>query len=313
MSNKLVTLNEVYDRVDKLSENCYDRLIPVKDVEFESLSRVKIGYDSHYMKRIAQRSIANRLGIPYQYLEKCPAELQKKNLDYWIEKERNDELFFRMNGDQVRAIFTPKYSPVDNFEVMERLDSIGYDGDTLVQCHLDEEFMSLNIPDPERTFSINGDNDKVRQGISIANSEVGLSSLKISAFLLRLVCTNGLVTRTEVDSSYRHVSRRVLEEFESVVNEVSRQLGQHKRQFAISKESPVLNPEETMKNFNRQYQLNEKERDAAHWGLYADYGKTMFHVINGYTRGAQSTDLPAESRHRLQVVGGNILSMVNDS
>ena len=34
-----------------------------------------------------------------------------------------------------------------NFEVCERLDSLGYGLDTEVQCHLDPEFMSLSIPD----------------------------------------------------------------------------------------------------------------------------------------------------------------------
>jgi len=311
MSNKLITLGEVNTRVDDLSKDCYDKLVPVKDIKFENLNIVKIGYDSHYLKTIAQRSIANRLGIPYQYLVKCPEELQERNLNYWIEKETNDELFFRFDDKKVRAIFTPRYKPVDNFEVMERLDSIGFDSDTLVQCHLDEDFMSISIPDPSKTFSINGDNDRVQQGITIVNSETGLSSLKISAFLLRLVCTNGLVTRTEVDSAYRHVSRRVLEEFENVINSISGQLGQHKRQFEISKESLVENPDETMESFNRRFQLNEKERDAAHWGLYSDYGETMFHIINAYTRGSQNTGLSAESRHKLQVVGGNILAMVN--
>jgi hypothetical protein len=38
------------------------------------------------------------------------------------EGEKNEELFFRFDSDEVRAIFSPRYPPVDDFEVLERLD-----------------------------------------------------------------------------------------------------------------------------------------------------------------------------------------------
>ena len=112
-----------------------------------------------------------------------------------MEHERNEQLFFRFDGREVRVIFTPKYKPVDNFEVMERLDFLGYDPGTEVQCHLDAEFMSLSIPDGNKAFDING--DRFKSGISISNSEVGLASLSIAAFVLRLVCTNGIIAKTD--------------------------------------------------------------------------------------------------------------------
>jgi hypothetical protein len=150
------------------------------------------------------------LGIPFQYLRKCPPEIQSLNLNYWIEHEKNEQLFFRFDGRDVRAIFTPKYKPVDNFEVCERLDSMGYGPDTQVQCSLDPEFMSLNILDGKKSFEING--DKFKPGISISNSEVGLASLSIAAFILRLICTNGMISKTEISASYRHVSTKILDE-----------------------------------------------------------------------------------------------------
>ena len=135
------------------------------------------------------------------------------------------------DGQDVRAIFTPRYKPVDNFEVMERLENLGYTPDTKVQCHLDTEFMSLSIPDGKQTFAVNG--DKITPGISIANSEVGLSSLKISAFFLRLVCTNGMVAKTEISAAYRHVSVKILDEFPNVMREVGSQLSRQRDKFGF--------------------------------------------------------------------------------
>ena len=66
-------------------------------------------------------------------------------MNYWMKTEKNEELFFRFDGEEVRAIFTPRYRPVDNFEVLEKLDSLGYGPDTQVQCHLDDLFLLVSI------------------------------------------------------------------------------------------------------------------------------------------------------------------------
>ena len=132
----------------------------------------------------------------------------------------------------MRAIFTPRYKPVDNFEILARLDDMGYGPDTQVQCHHDAEFMLLSIPDGKRSFKVNG--DKMTPGISISNSEVGLASLSVSAFILRLVCTNGMVSKTEISASYRHVSTKILTELPQVFEKVADGLGKQKDRLKLS-------------------------------------------------------------------------------
>jgi len=308
MSKELTTLGKVADRVDSMSKNCLDRMVPVKNISFDGLKVVKIDNQPYELKPVAQRSMCNRLGTPYQYLRKCPPEIQAVNMNYWIEKEKKAELFLRFDGESVRGIFTEKYKPVDNFEVIERLDSLGYGPDTQVQCHLDGEFMSLSIPDGAKTFSVNG--DRITPGITISNSEVGLASLSISAFFLRLVCTNGMISKTEVSASYRHVSTRILEEFPGVLERVSMELGAKKSQFLMSLETPVDHPVATLESFNRQFLLGKDERKAVEWGWGLEAGETMFHIVNAYTRASRFEGLTAEASHRLQTVGGNILGML---
>jgi len=307
--DNIMTLAKVSDRVNEMSKSCFDKNITVSDISFDNLETVNIGSDTHALKSIAQRSISNRLGIPYQYLRKCPPDIQAMNMNYWILNEKNDQLFFRFDGDSVRAIFTTKYKPVDNFEVLERLDSLNYIPDTRVQCRLDEEFMSLSILDGKKSFEING--DTFRPGISISNSEVGLASLSIAAFVLRLLCTNGLVSKSDVSASYRHVSTKILKEFPDVLDKVSYELGMQRTQLKYSMESRVDNPESTIQSFNKQFQLNQFEKEAVEWAWPLEMGDTMFNVLNAYTRAAQFIDLPAESSYRLQKVGGNILRMLN--
>lgn len=140
---QMTTLEKVSERVSELSKNCVDHLIGVEDISFDGLESIRIANEIHTMRSIAQQSIAYRLGIPIQYLKKCPSEIQAYNMNHWIKKEKNEKLFLRFDQSDVRAIFTPRYKPIDNFEILERLDSLGYTSETPVQCHLDGEFMNL--------------------------------------------------------------------------------------------------------------------------------------------------------------------------
>jgi hypothetical protein len=308
MSGHLTTLKDVNSRVENLSRNCTDHLINVPEIAFDDLKTVRIAGEPHPMRKIAQKSMCWRLSIPHEYLKRCPAEIQAYNLNFWIQHEKNEQLFFRFDGQDVRAIFTKKYKPVDNFEVMERLENLGYTPDTKVQVALDAEFMSLSIPDAHQTFDVNG--EKITPGISICNSEIGLSSLKISAFFLRLVCTNGMVAKTEISAAYRHVSVKILDEFPNVMREVGSQLSRQRDKFKISIESKVDNPLATIQAFNRQFALGQLETKAVEWGYEFEPGGNMFAIVNAYTRGAQFPDLSAESGYRLQKTGGQILAMV---
>ncbi len=307
--NNITTLGEVADRVDRMSRNCTDKMIAVKDISFDDLESIRIGSDRHTLKPIAQQSIAWRLGIPIQYLRKCPADVQKVNMTYWLQHEKNEELFFRFDDDEIRAVFTPRYNPTDHFEIIERLDSLGYSPDTQVQCHLDPEFMSLSILEGNQSFEING--DKFRPGVNISNSEIGLAALSVSAYCLRLLCTNSLVSQTSVSASFRHVSRKILDEFPEVMTRVGNELGKQKEQFRFSMASKVDNPLMTIEGFNRQFQLGKQEKEAVEWGYTVEPGGTMFSVIQAYTRGSQHKNLPAASRHKLEKTGGMILAMVN--
>jgi len=304
----MTALGKVMERVERLSADHHDQFINVHELAFDGLEKVSISGEPHQLRPAAQQSIANRLGIPIQYLRRCPEQIQQLNMNYWIQREKNEELFFRFDGEDIRAIFTPRYIPTDNLEVLERLKTLDYEPGTEVQCSLDDEFMMLNIPDGRQVYQING--DRMKPGISISNSEVGLASLSIASFVLRLVCTNGMISKTEVSASYRHISAKILNEFPQVLGKVAYELDRQRDRFRLSIESKVENPEITVNSFNRQFQLNKEEKEAVEWALPLEWGYTMFSVINVYTKAAHYEGLSAENRYKLQKVGGMILEMV---
>jgi hypothetical protein len=46
--------------------------------------------------------------------------------------------------------------------------------------------------------------------------------------LLRLICTNGLVAKTEVKAAYKHLSLKAFTEFPQVLEKISFELGRKK-------------------------------------------------------------------------------------
>jgi hypothetical protein len=121
----------------------------------------------------------------------------------------------------------------------------------------------------------------------------------------------GMISRTEISASYRHVSTKILDEFPATMDKVSLELGTQKQRISLSMESSVDDPLKTIESFNRQFNLNQPQKEAVEWAWPQEMGDNMFALVNTYTRASQYKDLSAENSYQLQRVGGNILGMLN--
>ena len=113
--------------------------------------------------------------------------------------------------------------------------------------------------------------------------------------MLRLVCSNGLISTTQESASYRHISERILVEFREYCEEPSNNIGNQRRGWEISINTPCKSAEETFKSFNRQFNLRDNEIKAVEWAWPQQSGDSMFNIVNTYTKAAQYPKLPAES------------------
>ena len=68
----------------------------------------------------------------------------------------------------------------------------------------------------------------------------------------------------------------------------------------------------TIENFNRQFNLNQPQKEAVEWAWPQEMGDSMFAVVNTYIRASQFKGLSAENSYQLQRAGGNILGMLNE-
>jgi hypothetical protein len=306
-----IKLENAICKVHELSASNYDETVAVRDMRFDSFKQIDIDGRSFGVLPSAQRLLANRLRVPFSYLDRCPQELQAENLNYWIEQEAKtrQSLFCRFDGNNLRAVFTERYTAIDHMEVLTKMLDYGFSPSAEVHLALDNEMMLLKVPEYERAFRLS-ENDKIVPGICISNSETGILSLQISAFYYRLVCTNGMIAKTAVDARYKHISRKIMDEFPQILSGVVSQSHNGQEQFRISAQTPVSNPESSIEAFARQFQISQEEAQIVKQAFFLEQGATMFHVINAFTRAAQSTSLSATSSYRLEKAGGTILSMV---
>ena len=72
----------------------------------------------------------------------------------------------------------------------------------------------------------------------------------------------------------------------------------------MSIESLVDSPWDINGSFNRQFNLNQPQKDAVEWAWPQEMGDNIFAVVNTYARASQMKSLPAEFSYRLQRVGG---------
>jgi hypothetical protein len=293
-----------------MAANCYDETIPVVDMEFDSLNKIRIAGGQYEVLPSAQRLFANRLRVPHAYLVRCPGELQAQNLNHWLrkEQEQRETLFCRFDGSRLRAVFTDRYKCLDNADIVQRMVEYGFNADTEVHLNLSHELMVLKVPDYTRMFGMNG--DRMTPGVAVSNSEVGILAFSIEAYFYRLVCTNGLISKTQVASRFRHVSLRALEEFNDIIRQVIYESHYNQERLTLSTETRVDDPLATIGAFNRQFQLTKTEQEAVEKAWAHEEGYTMFNVINAYTRAAQERDLPGEQSHKLETAAGQILALV---
>jgi hypothetical protein len=251
--------------------------------------------------------------VPFTDLERCPAELQARNLNYWLEHERKARktFFCRFNAQrQVRALFTDRYTAIDNREILSKMLALGFRPEQEAQYMLDDGMMVVKVPEYARSFDVVL-RDTIVPGLAFGNSETGLLSFCIECFFLRLICINGLVVPASAGQSrFKHISRKAFEALPETILQVSDSSIRQQSKMVISVNTPVPEPLRTIDSFNKLFGLTQAESEMVKASFAQEPGGTMWNIIQAYTGAAKAPDLIVEAAYRLERVGGQILALV---
>ncbi|MBX3109967.1 MAG: DUF932 domain-containing protein [Fimbriimonadaceae bacterium] len=241
-------------------------------------------------------------------------------------------VFARFRGDgqgrlYCRGLFSDRYAAVDSWPLMQmvtdsltreeqqsaRVHRMSYDGDELTA--------SLFWPGSERM--VNG--EAYRVGVAVQTSEVGTLRLRVSAWIGRLVCSNGLIVNSDLGEfvSRRHVGRIDMQELaQGVRGAVACAMEKADRalvQLDSARNILVTDADRTIVQLSRELRLTKDQTRAwldGHETTINEPGVrevSAFSVVNGLTRGAQNHEFEATTRSYMEWLAGRILAPSLDS
>jgi len=231
------------------------------------------------------------------------------------------------NGnDSVRAVVSGRYGVIDNHEAMEMIaNSLPSLTDALAS-HIsndgDDIFGNVLLPDymksePDSDYGV---------GIAFRNSEIKNSTFKVSPFLFRAICLNGMIwgrenSKNQINQKHLgNINRAELQE--QVTNAVMEALSQGNDLLTLlgySKQVKVERPLQVIAQLSINEGLTIEQGRAWHKGYLESlneasgdlHERSAFGVINGLTRSAQ--EYKGSMRENMETIASKILSPAIDS
>ena len=262
----------------------------------------------------ATGQLCARLGIPSPYFRKCPTDLQDEQANYWLEhgpQKRGETWLLRAKDENLRAVLSDRYSPLDNATLLDELRMLLPDSYRVDWFGLQDESLHLRVVDPTRTRELLPD-DALTVGIHLVNSEVGLRSVTIDAMVFRLVCTNGLIRLVKGKSLLRqrhlHVSHhRFIGALGEAIDNALKESEGFLNQLAATTQTPVPDISDVMEKIAERWNLSDETQESAKLALRqenASQQESLYGLVNAYTSAAQK--LPDSGRYDLEVLAGNL-------
>jgi hypothetical protein len=297
---------------------------PLTDSGMNSL-RVFADMPSSIISFLKEREYNDDL-VKYMNTELDRRETQWNNKG---KEKRTFNVRIRHDGEGnnvVRAIVSERYGVIDNSEAMEMVANALPSLNDALASHLfndgDDIYGNILLPDymksePDSDYGV---------GIAFKNSEIRNSTFKISPFLFRAICLNGMIwgrMNSELSVNQKHMGKIDLGDLQlQVTQAIKVALTQGNDMLTLlgyAKQVKVTNPVAVIAQLARDEKMTIEQGKLWHKGyldsLHERHGdvheKSAFGIINGLTRSAQ--DYTGASREEMETLASKILAPSIDS
>lgn len=274
------------------------------------------------------RQIAEKTGIPLKYydrmLQEKQNELLAKNVNAWIDDK--EQRFIRTMNGQVRAILSDRYLVLDHMKAIQCAATRAAElGAVMADCHLTETMLYVKMVVPHETWEIKAGHHHIR-GIVFSNSEVGAGSFSAEPFVMKLLCTNGMIgmdklARVHLGSKMElgmFISNKTQEleadlvasKLQDIVEGVfdREKFDSWMELYRETTEVKLRSPADATKNVIQNFKLNENMETDLLNALIGEGDPTQYGLINALTAHAQKVSNNLV-RIELEKVAGEISAM----
>ena len=240
----------------------------------------------------------------------------KDSREFRIRVRKDDD-----GADNVRAVVSGRYGVIDNHEAVEMIANALPSLTDALASHIsndgDDIFGNVLLPDymksePDSDYGV---------GIAFRNSEIKNSTFKVSPFLFRAICLNGMIwgrenSKNQINQKHLgNINRAELQE--QVTNAVIEALSQGNDLLTLlgySKQVKVDRPLQVIAQLSINEGLTIEQGRAWHKGYLESlneasgdlHERSAFGVINGLTRSAQ--EYKGSMRENMETIATKILS-----
>jgi hypothetical protein len=332
-------LAELMDSVNQIASTKRDIVLPETDVRLKDSTHLtdgtvlgKKGMESLRLFTDVPSSMISYLeeyGYQDQLTTFVNDDLDRRHSDWTSngKEPRNFRVRLRENeaGDEyVRAIVSERYGVIDNQDALEMIvNALPSDISDVLASHInhdgDDMFGNALIPDymkssPDSDYGV---------GISFRNSEVRNSTFKVSPFLFRAICLNGMIwgrSNSEISVNQKHMGKIDRKQLQEVVRlAIITALEEGNNMLTLldySKQVKVNNPLAVIAELSRTRKVNFTIEQGKAWHKgYIDslqeakgdlHDKSAFGIVNGLTRSAQNYS--GSTREHMETVASEILA-----
>lgn len=287
-------------------------------------------------------------GVPAKYAERMRAEapdLLETNVNQWLQRKPSPRLIRQVREGEgtlpsvTRAFLSNRYRRMDHNkqlaavlpELMEQMQNTSLQ---VVSSELTERRLYLKAVFPRLTGEVKR-GDIVQYGFELQNSEIGEGKLKLTPFLYRLVCLNGMILPSElanVKLAKAHLGRAQDEGVLDYASDEALEADDHAlalllrdtlrafmdqdrwtsvlttlRTAAISSETK--DPIAAVAAIAKSYQLPQMESNEVLKNFLRDGDMTKWGMANAITAVANGDAVSYDRAAELETLGGRIITL----
>jgi hypothetical protein len=339
----ITTLDALLAEVVAQNERKHDVLADTRHMSVDEIDTNRLvidadhGLEEFVLTDHALGQMATDLAIPKRYFDRMRSDapgLFRTNVHHWLNHEPQRRMIRGMrNTDPTqtsgRAWLSDRYRRLDNMEIAVNLlpefEKLGQPVEFHNASITDNKFyLRAVFPRMEAEVKVG---DAVQWGVQIRNSEVGDGTFAIENFVLRLVCTNGMVVAKVMNS--RHVGRRIDDlgvlsdealraddkAFWLAARDVLRASLDETAFLAVieslketTDSAEIVRPLKATERLGKTLELTEAEQEFVLTNLTLGGDMTKWGALNAITRTAQNVDT-FDRRVELEEMGWAVASM----
>lgn len=325
----MLTLSAVRQQLEARRERTSSHIVPKASLRLDDSGKLGAGDRTFYLAVEGREKLAREAGIPANFFAKCPPPLQSELFNTFYPKalpEHSDpgkillvvqDEKFAVGLAPADLVFLPT-SEVFELALDARPSNIDEDELEVAHLHLDGD-SRVSIVSREKKTNPRPD-DLVKAGIDIRHSDVGEFATQIDTFLLRLACSNGMLSRVCTHGSKTPVRvRRAAAHHEDLtrqrIAEVARQgWAELDAKMAAVEQlatESVDNPGALIRSIGEKLRLSDRLIqeivDAPNQDELGPSG-TLWDVVGAFSRvGTHHSRLSPATRRYLQELSGDMI------